>query len=116
LFKESKHVKFGNILKQISLFLKLIDEEVNEDLYCEITKEKLLAVISNFRKDKSPRPDGWTVEFFEHFFDIVEDSLLHVVQEFCIMSELLHCINSTFIAVIPKTSCTSSHYPLQLPL
>jgi hypothetical protein len=44
-----------------------------------------MAALKSFSKDKSPGPDGWTVEFYLHFFDLlgldlqelVEDSRLH---------------------------------------
>ena len=56
------------ILKQIALFPRLIDDEVNRDLYRAISKEKIKVVISNFRKDKSPGSDDGIVEFYDVFF------------------------------------------------
>ena len=60
LFNESKHVNMGKILKLISFFPRLIDEEENHDLYKEVTKSELLAIMSSFKMDKSPRPGDWT--------------------------------------------------------
>jgi hypothetical protein len=32
---------------------------------------EILVALKSFSKDKSPGPDGWTVEFYLHFFDLV---------------------------------------------
>jgi hypothetical protein len=89
----------------MSLFLRLINNEVNRDLYRDITKEEFQAVISNFRKDKSLGPDGWKTKLFEDYFDIVGDDLLQIVEEVRTLGNLLHSINSNFLVVFPKTDC-----------
>jgi hypothetical protein len=81
LFKELDQIKMDAMLKQIIFFLRLIDEEENDDQYREISKEELQGGLVSFRKDKSRRPDGWTAKLFEHFFDIVGDILLQFVKE-----------------------------------
>jgi hypothetical protein len=37
----------------------------------EVTLEELKEVMRRFQKDKSPGPDGWTIEFFMGFFDLL---------------------------------------------
>ena len=39
-------------------------EDDNADLMEVISEEELNVVLSNFKKDKIPGPDGWTIEFF----------------------------------------------------
>jgi len=34
-----------------------------------------------FKKEKSPGPDGWTSEFFIFFFDLLGEDLLAMVEE-----------------------------------
>lgn len=34
-----------------------------------------------FSKDKSPGPDGWTIEFFMDLFDLLGEDLIKVVEE-----------------------------------
>jgi hypothetical protein len=41
----------------------------------EIYKDELLLVMSTFQKDKSPSLDGWTIEFYLTFFDLLGDNL-----------------------------------------
>jgi hypothetical protein len=38
-------------------------------------------VIHNFQKDTSPRLDGWTMEYFLGFYDLIEDDLVRVVED-----------------------------------
>jgi predicted trehalose synthase len=33
--------------------------------------QEVHVALASFNKDRSPGPDGWTVEFFIHFFDLV---------------------------------------------
>jgi len=96
------------MLKLISYFLRLIEEEDNCSLYNTVSKDELLPIISSFKKYKSLRLDGWTAEFFEDLFDIMGDDLLWVVQKVRQSNKMLSSINSMFIAVIPKVNCPSS--------
>jgi hypothetical protein len=61
-----------------------------------------------FAKDKSPGPDGWTVKFFIHFFDLVGDDLLEAVEDSRRRGEVIRSLNSTFLALIPKVNKPSS--------
>jgi hypothetical protein len=94
-------------LETISLYPKLVlEEEVSSLEQC--TLEELSEVLKGFSKDKSPGPDGWTVEFFLHFFDMVGPDLLAMVEDTRIRGEVFRPINSTFIALIPKTNHPTS--------
>jgi hypothetical protein len=52
-------------LRIISFFPIFFDEEENQTMYSDISKEMLQEVISSFQKDKIPRLDGWMTKFFE---------------------------------------------------
>jgi hypothetical protein len=80
----------------------LEDEVTNLENPC--TREEILEVLKGFAKDKSPGPDGWTVEFFLHFFELVGQDLLDVVEETRLRGEVIKQINSTFLALIPKVN------------
>jgi hypothetical protein len=41
----------------------------------------LSSILKAFSKDKSPGPDGWIVEFFLHYFELVGEDLLGMVEE-----------------------------------
>jgi hypothetical protein len=50
-----------------SLFPRMISPEEANLLHAPCTKEELLEVIKSFKREKSPGPDGWSVELFLHF-------------------------------------------------
>jgi hypothetical protein len=74
-FKSLDHSHPAEQVGVAGLFTRLINEEEASDLYKPVTLEELKMVLSLFKKDKSPGPDGWTVEFFIHFFDLVRGSI-----------------------------------------
>jgi hypothetical protein len=63
-----------------------------------------LDVLKGFSKDKSPGPDGWSVEFYLHFYDMIANDLLEAVEESRRTGVVNRAINSTFIALIPKVN------------
>jgi hypothetical protein len=75
-----------------------------EDLYKPVTLAELEAILKLFKKEKSPGPDGWTVELYLHFFEIMGEYLLALVEETRLSGHISGSINSTFIALIPKTN------------
>lgn len=74
----------------------------------EVTKEELEATIKWFKKEKSPRPDRWTIEFYISFFDILGDDLLKVVENYRRSGNISSAIKSTFISLIPKSDFPST--------
>jgi len=66
--------------------------------------KKFLEVLRVFTKDKIPGPDGWTMEFFMHFFDLVASDLLEAVKESHLTGVVNRSLNSTFITLIPKAN------------
>jgi hypothetical protein len=64
------------------MFAQYKDEEIEGDnLDSPCTKQEIWEVLKSFAKDKSLGPDGWIVEFFINFFDLVGDELLEVVED-----------------------------------
>jgi len=62
--EQSKHIFFPEDKRVQSLS---VDEKSN--LEHEITIEESYEVLKNMKKDKSPGSDGFTVEFYTHFWD-----------------------------------------------
>jgi hypothetical protein len=80
----------------------MVTEEISEELFNPVTKEELISVLQNFKKDKSPGPDGWSVEFYIEFFDLLGMDLLWVVEEVRTSRRMEGGLNATFLALIPK--------------
>jgi hypothetical protein len=83
----------------------LVGEEENERMYRAVTREELIYVLNSFKKDRSPGLDGWTVEFYIEFFDLLGEDLLRVVEEVRTFGRVHVSFNSTFISLIPKVDC-----------
>jgi hypothetical protein len=72
------------------------------------SKVEILVVLKGFSKDKSLGPDGWMVELFLSFFDLVGDDLLEAVEESRRSGEVNKSLNSTFLVLIPKVNKPST--------
>jgi hypothetical protein len=67
-------------MKNLRLFPKLIDYQMNLGLEFEVTKEKLKAVVNSLRRAKSLGPDGWKIEFYIRFYYMLGKDILEVVE------------------------------------
>lgn len=60
-------------------------------------------VFKSMQNYKSFGPYGWTVKFYQHFFELLVDYLVGVVEEFKIRGFVHKPLNTTFLALIPKS-------------
>jgi hypothetical protein len=67
-----------------------------------------LKTLKGFKGSKIPSPDGWTVEFFLAFFDILGNDLVDMVEESRKKGWVSGALNATFLALIPK--CDNPYY------
>ena len=58
----------------------LVSTEMNEALLSPIQLLELEKVVFNMKKGKAPGPDGFPIEFFQEFWEIIKFDLLEVVQ------------------------------------
>jgi hypothetical protein len=65
----------------VRLFPRMVKDEEVMALEKPCTKEEILEVLNGFTKEKSLGPDGRSVEFYLHYFDLVGQDLLDVVEE-----------------------------------
>jgi hypothetical protein len=100
-----------NIIDQASitgLFPKIISDREAELLFAPCTKEEIWKALNTFKKDKSLGPDGWTVEFYLHFFDLISDDLWELVENSRLRGTIYRALNSTFLTLIPKSNNPNS--------
>ena len=90
------------MLEVLDLFPRSIIEEMNDELTKEILEETITQVLHSFQKGKSPGPDGFTLEFFLGFYDLIKKDILAVVHESRKSGKVLGSMNSTLISIIPK--------------
>ena len=67
-----------------------------------VTLSKIESALHSFKKDRSPGPNGWPVEFYLHFFDLLGEELLSPVDCARVSGCIPPSLNSTFLALTPK--------------
>eukprot|EP00253_Pinus_taeda_P012058 PITA_12058 len=108
LKEREESIRLRNIINVANHFPRFVEEDDIEALNDPVTKEELEGVLKWFKKDKRPGPDGWTIEFYLAFYEVLGQDLLAVVEESRSTGSIYHAINSTFIALIPKSDSPES--------
>jgi hypothetical protein len=85
---------------------KMLDINEAKELYKHVTLIELEAILKLFKKEKSPGPNGWSVELYLHFLrlwvEIFQEwkEIERIVQLLCSVSGLL--VNQTKSTVITQ--------------
>jgi hypothetical protein len=87
-----------------SLFPSMITPEEARSLLSPCTKTELFEIINSFKKEKSPGPDGWSVELFLHFFELMCPDLLEVMEDSKSRGVVSSYLNKTYVVLIPKAN------------
>eukprot|EP00253_Pinus_taeda_P031667 PITA_31667 len=90
------------VIRTAQCFPRFVEEDEVDELTTPVSKEEVEAAMKNMAKDKIPGLDGWTIELFLHFFDLIGSKITDVVEESRLKGEIYRPFNSTFIALIPK--------------
>lgn len=77
-------------------------------LIAPVSDSEIFKVLNSMKRNKSPGPDGFNVNFFLSSWDIVGPDFLKAVHFFFSASRLTKGINSTALALIPKCPNPSS--------
>jgi hypothetical protein len=81
---------------------RLVTEEQNINLNKPIIKEEIDQVLQEMPNGKAPCLDGFTVEFFKAYLEVVKHDVYGVVEDSKCSSSVLKALNSTMINLIPK--------------
>eukprot|EP00253_Pinus_taeda_P012614 PITA_12614 len=103
-FLRRNNVDFLDYLWGIDLAPTIFDDDANKSISQPVSEEELLRIMKSFQKDKCPRPDGWTIEFFLHFFDIFKEDILSLVESSRSSGAIHPHTSSTLIALIQKNA------------
>lgn len=79
-----------------------ITEEMNFGLMTAFSEE-VHRTLRAFPRNKTPRPDGFTIEFYLTCWDIIGLDVTAALNKFHKSGSLLKAWNATFPALIPKT-------------
>jgi hypothetical protein len=107
-YKASTAPSMTEQCKLIELYPQMINEEEASTLFTPVSLEELKVVLLLFKKEKILGLDGWTVELFIFFFDLVGEDVLAMVEESRSLGAITGGLNSTFLTLIPKANNPSS--------
>ncbi|XP_059068347.1 uncharacterized protein LOC131858890 [Cryptomeria japonica] len=81
LFREDSQGGSPEEAQVLSCIPSLVTEDMNQQLMRDISLEELEGVVFSMKRGKAPGPDGFPIEFFQEFWDIIKFDLLAVVHE-----------------------------------
>ena len=65
-------------------------------------RKKCRSAVWSCGNNKSPGPDGFTIEFIKHFWDLFKGDMVEAFNDFAKRPKLPKGFNTTFITLIPK--------------
>lgn len=108
MFKEPHEVTIAQVIRVYQLFPRYVEEEENDMLMTPVTKEEVEGVLKMMQKYKILGPDGWTMENFQHLFELVGDELTGAVEEYQVKGYVYEHFNAAFMALVLKSDDQSS--------
>ena len=71
-------------------------------MFSHVSMEEQKVILGKSKKERIPCPDGWTLEFFVAFIEILGNDLLQVIEYSRVTYRILSSFNLTFIILILK--------------
>lgn len=103
-YKELYFESFPDRPKLLNIDFSIMDEE-RMGLERTITEEEVTSTLKAMEVNMAPGPDGYTVEFFKVYWDVVGPDFMAVVKHFETTGSLDWRINNTLVALVPKKDC-----------
>ncbi|GAU48881.1 hypothetical protein TSUD_406600 [Trifolium subterraneum] len=97
--------------------LNLVSLAGNESLIATPTATEIKAAISNMKGDGAPGPDGFSVHFYQCFWEIIASDVIHSVQSFFLNGKLPQHLNLNILILIlkiPKADRIENFRPIAL--
>jgi len=88
----------------------LVLEEQNFILYKEIPFQLVEEVVMSMSRDKAPKHNGFTTDFFQSCWDILQRDVHKVVKDSHCSALLLFSFHATLISLMPESSKASSKF------
>ncbi len=78
-----------------------MSREDNFNLNRPVSEGELSEVLKDMQNGKAPGPDGFIVNFFKAYWNIVKHDILNVVEDSRSNKTILKVLNTSFLALIP---------------
>jgi hypothetical protein len=82
-------------------FKTLGSDEANS-LVLPFGEEEVLEAVRCMSGDKAPGPDGFTMAFYQAYWDVVKSDVMKVMHHFHHYGTFAKSLNATFVVLIPK--------------
>jgi hypothetical protein len=82
--------------------IPLLSNEENDILTADFTVEEVYEAIMNMEKNKAPEPDGFLLEFYQTFWEVLKDDLMGMFVKFQQGDPPLYKLNYGMIILLPK--------------
>eukprot|EP00253_Pinus_taeda_P008595 PITA_08595 len=106
-FKEisqEPNINRGEAIDNITRHIpRLVSEEQNSLLLKPISLQEVELAVKSLKAGKAPGPDGFSSNFFHHFWELIKWEVWQVVEESRSLRWMYPGLNATFIALIPKS-------------
>lgn len=66
------------------------------------TKEEVLGVLGSMPGDKAPGPNGFSIAFLQHCWEVVKGEVMATFEQFYHTRQFEKSLNATFLVLIPK--------------
>ena len=67
-----------------------------------ISLQEVREAVFQMKEGTSPGPDGFTVNFFHHFWEMIKIYVWNIVEQYRLSGHIIPSLNSTFLTLIPK--------------
>ena len=101
LFGQPEHSEITLVEDHIS-DIPQVSQEENDILIRPFTESEVRDAIFQMEHNKAPGPDGFPAEFFQVFWGIIKEDLLHLFAELHREALNLYSLNFGIITLIPK--------------
>ncbi|KAJ9709590.1 hypothetical protein PVL29_001191 [Vitis rotundifolia] len=85
-----------------SLQLKQISQSEAEGLELPFSESEVHATLMEMNGDRAPRPDGFTMAFWQDCWEFIKEEVMDMFKEFYEQNSFLKSLNNTFLVLIPK--------------
>lgn len=76
--------------------------DMQDQLTRVVSEDKIKSTLFLIHLDKSPGPDGYTIEFYKAALPIIGKDFIVTVQSFFLKKFIPKGVNTTILALIPK--------------
>ena len=65
-------------------------------------EEEVFIALNEMEGDKAPRPDGFTLAFYQESWQFVKDEIMELFREFFVLETFTRSFNTIFLVLILK--------------